>query len=42
LDEIVVLSEDFMTVAPEKIRDSRVDLTIIGGKIVHEFAERGQ
>lgn len=40
LADIVVLSEDIMAVAPEKIRDARVDLTIIGGKIVHQFAER--
>jgi predicted amidohydrolase YtcJ len=38
LADIVVLSEDIMTVPPEKIRDARVDLTILGGKVVHEFA----
>ncbi|RIK77058.1 MAG: amidohydrolase [Planctomycetota bacterium] len=36
LADIVVLSEDIMTAAAEKIRVARVDYTILGGKVVYE------
>ncbi len=39
LADVVVLSEGIMTVADEKIRDARVDYTIVGGKILYERAE---
>lgn len=36
LADITVLSKDIMTIPEEEIEDARVDLTIVGGKIVHE------
>ena len=36
LADVVVLSEDIMTVPEEKIRGAKVDLTIIGGRVVYE------
>jgi predicted amidohydrolase YtcJ len=36
LGDIVVLSEDVFRIPPEKIRDVRVVLTVVGGKIVHQ------
>lgn len=36
MDDIVVLSDDLFTIAPEKIRDVKVDVTIFHGKVIHE------
>jgi predicted amidohydrolase YtcJ len=36
LADIAVLSEDLFTIAPETIRDVRVDLTIFDGRVVYE------
>jgi len=36
LADIVILSEDILTIPPESIRGARVDVTIAGGKVVHE------
>jgi predicted amidohydrolase YtcJ len=36
LADMVLLSEDIFTIAPEKIRDVRVLMTVVGGKIVYE------
>ena len=36
LADILVLSDDIFTIAPEKIRDVKVLKTIVGGKIVWE------
>jgi len=36
LADFTVLSEDLTAVAPERIRDIQVDLTIVGGRIVYE------
>ena len=36
LADIVVLSDDPTTVPPEKIKDIKVEMTIIGGKVVWE------
>lgn len=36
LADIVVLSADPFTVAPEKLKDIQVEMTILGGKIVYE------
>lgn len=36
LADITVLSKDIMTIPEEEIEEARVDLTIVGGKIVHE------
>lgn len=36
LADFAVLSENIFTVAPEKIRDLKVDLTCVGGQIVYE------
>ena len=34
LADVVVLSEDLFRVPPEKIKDLRVDITLVGGKVV--------
>ncbi len=34
--DIVVVSHDLFTIAPEKIEDARVDLTILDGEIIYE------
>ncbi len=36
LADIVVLSRDILTAAPEDIRQTQVDYTILGGRIVHQ------
>ena len=35
LADVVVLSEDILTVPAERIRDARVDYTIVGGEVVY-------
>jgi predicted amidohydrolase YtcJ len=37
LGDIVVLSDDLFTIPPAKIKDARVVMTIVGGKIVYEW-----
>ena len=34
--DVVVLSEDPFTIAPEKIPDVKVDLTIFDGKVIYQ------
>jgi predicted amidohydrolase YtcJ len=36
LGDVVVLSDDLFTIPPAKIKDARVVMTIVGGKIVYE------
>ncbi|MBS1875871.1 MAG: amidohydrolase [Acidobacteria bacterium] len=36
LADLVVLSDDILTIAPPRIRDVNVDYTIMGGKVVYE------
>jgi predicted amidohydrolase YtcJ len=36
LADLVVLSEDIFSVAPEKIRDVKVDMTYVGGRLVYD------
>jgi predicted amidohydrolase YtcJ len=36
LADIVVLSDDLFSIAPERIKDARVEVTIVGGKVVYE------
>ncbi|HEY0673314.1 MAG TPA: amidohydrolase [Longimicrobiales bacterium] len=38
LADLVVLSRDIMTIPVEEILDARVELTIVGGKVVYETA----
>jgi predicted amidohydrolase YtcJ len=38
LADMVVLSKDILTVPDDEIRDARVDLTILGGKVVYKAA----
>jgi predicted amidohydrolase YtcJ len=35
LADLVVLPEDILTCAPERIRDMAIDLTMVGGKVVY-------
>jgi predicted amidohydrolase YtcJ len=35
---LVVLSDDYLTVPDERLRDLRVSMTMVGGLIVHERA----
>jgi predicted amidohydrolase YtcJ len=35
LGDIVVLSDDLFSIPPDKIKDARVVLTIVGGRVVH-------
>ena len=36
LADLVMLDRDMFAIAPEEIRNARVALTIVGGKIVHQ------
>ncbi len=36
LADVVVLSDDFFQIPPEKIKDARVLLTVVGGKVVYQ------
>lgn len=38
LADMIVLPEDLLSVAPEKILNMKVDMTIVGGKVVYERA----
>ena len=36
LADLVVLSDDLLTIDPERIMDVAVDLTVLGGRVVYE------
>lgn len=36
--DLVVLDQDIMSVAPERVLDTRVVMTVLGGEIVYETA----
>ncbi|HEV2177332.1 MAG TPA: amidohydrolase [Terriglobia bacterium] len=36
LGDVIVLSDDLFSIAPEKIRDAHVEMTIVGGKVVFQ------
>jgi len=36
LADMVVLPEDLLTVSPEKVLNMKVDMTIVGGKVLYE------
>ncbi len=36
LANLVVLSQDLLTIDPERTMDTEVDLTVLGGRVVHE------
>ena len=36
LADLVILSDDILTIPPEKIRDVKVETTIVGGKVVYQ------
>ena len=36
--DMIVLPEDLLTVSPEKILNMKVDMTIVGGKVLYERA----
>ena len=35
LADLLVLSDDLLRISPEALKDVRVELTMIGGRIVH-------
>jgi hypothetical protein len=39
LADFAVLSQDITTVPPEKIRETRVEMTVVGGRLVYDRAE---
>jgi hypothetical protein len=40
LADLVVLSEDLLRIPPERIKDVRVEITIVGGRIVYKAGNR--
>jgi hypothetical protein len=40
LADLVVLSEDLLRIPPERIKDARVEITIVGGRIVYKAGNR--
>jgi predicted amidohydrolase YtcJ len=36
LADLVILGEDVFAVPPERLRDVRVETTIVGGRVVYE------
>jgi len=36
LADMVVLTEDLLTVSPERVLNMKVDMTIVGGKVSYE------
>jgi hypothetical protein len=40
LADVVVLSEDLFRIPPERIKDARVEITIVGGRIVYDAGKR--
>lgn len=38
LADMVVVDQDLLTIAPEKVLNAKVDLTIVGGKVLFERA----
>jgi predicted amidohydrolase YtcJ len=36
LADLVVLSDDLFSIPPERIKDARVVLTVVGGKVVYQ------
>jgi predicted amidohydrolase YtcJ len=36
LADLVVLSEDLFRIPPERIKDARVEITIVGGRVVYK------
>src|SRR5271165_222987 len=41
LADMIVLPEDPLSIAPEKLLALKVDMTIVGGRILHDRAQRG-
>ena len=42
LADMVIWDRDFYTVAPDKMRDMRAEMTILGGKIVYRHHGTGR
>jgi hypothetical protein len=40
LADLVVLSEDLFRIPPERIKDARVEITIVGGRVVYKGGNR--
>lgn len=36
LADIVVMADDLLTMDPNRLKDARVDVTIVGGKVLYE------
>jgi len=42
LADLVVLSQDLLTIDPDRIMDTRVDLTVLGGRVVYRRGDPGR
>jgi hypothetical protein len=38
--DLAVLSEDLFRIPPERIKDARVEITIVGGRVVYQAGNR--
>jgi predicted amidohydrolase YtcJ len=36
LADMVVMADDLLTIDPNRLKDARVDMTIVGGKVLYE------
>jgi predicted amidohydrolase YtcJ len=41
LADMIVLPEDLLSVSPEKVLNMKVDMTIVGGKVLYERPQHG-
>jgi predicted amidohydrolase YtcJ len=41
LADLIVLAQDLLSIAPEKLLTAKVDMTIIGGRILYDRSQKG-
>ena len=41
LADMIVLPEDLLNVAPDKVLNMKVDMTIVGGKVLYDRSQHG-